>query len=112
MAVSDMTMMVAAVGLDGERVLVSLGRLSPLILIGAVFPFPLSVSDEIAKHCKVANRLGEFVICIILPSPNAKFLKYELIAITKLLTRLSKPGECARGGIPFSRPWGPRNVAP
>ena len=45
-----MTMMVAAVGLDGERVLVSLGRLSPLILIGAVFPFPLSVSDEIAKQ--------------------------------------------------------------
>ena len=36
--------------LDGERVLVSLGRLSPLILIGAVFPFSPSVSDEIARH--------------------------------------------------------------
>ena len=36
--------------LDGERVLVSLGRLSPLILIGAAFLFSSSVSDVNAKR--------------------------------------------------------------
>ena len=44
--------------------------------------------------------------------PDRKVTLTRELAITKLLTRLSKPGECARGGIPFSRPWGPRNVAP
>ena len=40
----------AALGLDGERVLVSLGRLSPLILIGAAFLFSSSISDVNAKR--------------------------------------------------------------